>query len=151
MSESTMHKDMKRVVRSQLERDSYYLMEEPPSFHRGRLSWSRYRPDLLGYRRAGRKEELVIVECETHPNMQRFRTKRYDSLSLQSNLIASASVRRILAVPQGRLKRVDLRVRESWEVWVVGRRGTLEILRTARLSSVDGGPDQIPPHPGRRG
>ena len=102
-------------------------MIEEPLFPPGeRVSWSSYRPDLLAYRTSGGSEELVLVECETHPNMRRLQAKRYRTVSFQTYLSRRGSLRRILAVPQGRLKMVDMKIRSEWEVWVVGSSSPME-------------------------
>ena len=120
MAESQVHRSMKAVVRQELERERYAVVEEPLSPPGEKVSWTSYRPDLLGYKSEDGTEELVLVECETHPNMKRLRDKNISSVTLQPYLFRRGSVRRILAVPQGKLGSVDLRIRESWEVWVVG-------------------------------
>jgi len=120
VAESQVHRSMKAVVRQELERERYDVVEEPLSPPGEKVSWTSYRPDLLGYKSEDGTEELVLVECETHPNMKRLRDKNISSVTLQPYLFRRGSVRRILAVPQGKLGSVDLRIRESWEVWVVG-------------------------------
>jgi len=117
---------MKAVVRQELERERYVVVEEPLSPPGEKVTWTSYRPDLLGYRSENETEELVLVECETHPNMKRLREKKASSVSLQPPLFRHGSVRRILAVPRGKLGSVDLRVRDSWEVWVVGAVATID-------------------------
>ena len=126
MAESAVHRSMKAIVRVELERDRYEVMEEPLFPPGRRLKWSSYRPDLLGYRRDSESEELVLVECETSPSMRKIRGKNHRSVSLQSFLFRTSSVRRILVVPQGTLGSLDMKVRREWEVWVVGRRGLLD-------------------------
>lgn len=126
MAESARHRAMKAAVRKDLERECYEVVEEPLSPSGGRATWSSYRPDLLGYRAEGGEEELVLVECETRPEMGRFLSKNDGSVWFQPFLFGNGSVRRILAVPRGRLGRVDLRLREKWEIWVVGPGGSLE-------------------------
>ncbi len=121
VAESGVHKSMKAIVREELERERYAIVEEPLFPPGRRVSWSSYRPDLFGYRREGDGEEIVLVECETHPNVKRLGEKNHSTVSLQSFLFRDSSVRRILAVPQGRLGSVDMAVRSDWEVWVVGR------------------------------
>ena len=123
---------MKDIVREQLERDNYRVVEEPPFPPARWISWSTYRPDLLGYRSDGRTQELAIVECETHPSMNRFKSKNFSSLSFQPSIFTEGSIRRILAVPQGKLRAVDLALRRNWEIWVLGNRGPVE--KMARLT-----------------
>jgi len=120
VAESKVHRAMKAVVRGELEKERYAVVEEPLFPPGEKVTWSRYRPDLLGYRSEGGKEELVLVECETRPNMRRLGAKNVSSVSFQPFLFRQGSVRRILAVPQGKLRSVDMKVRQGWEVWVVG-------------------------------
>jgi len=119
---------MKAMVRKELERDGFGVVEEPLFPPARWISWSTYRPDLLGFRAKDMKEELAIVECETRPNMRRFRSKNFSSLWFQPSVLSAGSVRRILAVPRGKLGSVDLRLREGWEIWVVGDSGPPEKL-----------------------
>jgi len=119
---------MKAIVRHELELERYAVVEEPLSPPRDKASWTSYRPDLMGYRSEGGAEQLVLVECETHPNMRRLGTKNFSSVWFQPHLFRRGSVRRILAVPQGRLRSVDMRIRDKWEIWVVGSNAPMEKL-----------------------
>jgi len=111
---------MKAIVRAELESEHYAVVEEPLFPPGGKASWSGYRPDLLGYRLEDDAENLALVECETRPNMVRFRSKNHSSVSFQLCLFRRGSVRKILAVPQGRLGTVDMKLRDHWEIWVLG-------------------------------
>jgi hypothetical protein len=126
MAESSVHRSMKSIVRTELERERYAVVEEPLFPPDRKASWTSYRPDLLGYRSEDGIEELVLVECETKPNMKRFGSKNHSSVWFQPNLFRRGSVRRILAIPQGKLRAVDMRLRGRWEIWVLGATGTLE-------------------------
>ena len=126
VAESQVHRSMKAVIRQELERQRYAVVEEPLSPPGEKVTWTSYRPDLLGYRSENGTEEIVLVECETHPNMKRLREKNSSSVSFQPYLFRRGSVRRILAVPQGKLESVDLRIRDRWEVWVVGTVSTID-------------------------
>ncbi len=126
VAESAAHRSMKAIMRSELERERYAVVEEPLYPPGDKASWWSYRPDLLGYRSEGGVEELVLVECETHPNMRRFSAKKHASVWFQPYLFRRGSVRRILAVPQGKLRSVDMNIRGRWEVWVLGRKGATE-------------------------
>jgi hypothetical protein len=125
MVESTVHRSMKAIVRGELEHERYAVVEEPLFPPRGKAAWDSYRPDLLAYRSERGREELVLVECETHPNMRRLAAKKHSSVWFQPYLFREGSVRRILAVPQGRLASVDLTIRDRWEVWVLGSTRTM--------------------------
>jgi hypothetical protein len=111
---------MKAIVRRELEQENFSVLEEPLFPPNGKIAWTAYRPDLLGYRLERGEEELAIVECETHPSMKRFGLKNHSSLQFQPFLFQRGSIRRILAVPQGRLGAVDVRLRSEWEIWVLG-------------------------------
>jgi hypothetical protein len=117
---------MKRIVRHELERDRYTVLEEPLFPPSRRVSWSGYRPDLLAYRSGPQTEEVAIVECETHPSMGRFVAKNFSSLWFVPTVQCQGSLRRILAVPRGKLHAVDLRLRSQWEIWVLGSTAPLE-------------------------
>ena len=120
VAESATHRSMKAIVRHELEAEGYAVVEEPPVPPGEKVVWAAYRPDLLGYRSKGGDEDLVIVECETHPNMRRLGSKNSSTVWFQPFLFRNGSVRRILAVPQGKLGSVDMRIRSEWDVWVVG-------------------------------
>jgi hypothetical protein len=122
---------MKAIVRAELECERYAVVEEPLFPPGGKVAWTSYRPDLLGYRSEGGTEELVLVECETRPSMKRFRSKNHSSVWFQPYLFRRGSVRRILAVPQGKLGLVDMKLRDKWEIWVLGATDTLERVRTS--------------------
>ncbi len=122
---------MKAIVRGDLEHDRYAVVEEPLYPPGEKVLWSSYRPDLLGYRSENGVEELVLVECETHPNMRRLGAKNSSSVWFQPYLFRRGSVRRILAVPQGKLRSVDMKIRDKWEVWVVGGSSTMEKFPTS--------------------
>ena len=128
VAESAVHRSMKTIVRAELEHERYAVVEEP-LFPPGRKAhWRSYRPDLLGYRSEGGMEELVLVECETRPNMKRLGAKNHSSVWFQPYLFRRGSIRRILAVPRGRLRAVDMSIRDEWEVWVVGANSLVERL-----------------------
>lgn len=131
--ESSTHRHMKAVVREELEKDGFQVLEEPAFPPARWISWSTYRPDLLGFRAQNYREEVAIVECETRPNMRRFASKNYSSLWFQPSVLSGGSLRRILAVPRGKLGSVDLRLRSGWEVWVIGGSGTSE-----KIPSIEG-------------
>lgn len=142
MAESDLHRSMKRAVRVELEMEGYYLVEEPSWPPMQRVSWSAYRPDILGLRRDSAVEEVVIVECETRPSMSRFRAKNHSSLCLQTSVLYEGRIRRILAIPQGRLDSVDLRLRDKWEVWIMGTAHPVMKLGTFESSHVATGAAQ---------
>ena len=120
MAESAVHRAMKAIVKEELEAERFAVVEEPLFPPGDKVTWASYRPDLLAYRSEDGAEELVIVECETHPNMRRLRSKNFSSVWFQPFLFREGSVRRILAVPQGKLGSVDMKIRNRWDVWVIG-------------------------------
>jgi hypothetical protein len=128
---------MKAIVRHELEAEGYEVVEEPLVPPGDRVTWSAYRPDLLGYRSESGDEDLVIVECETHPNMRRLGSKKVSTVWFQPSLFMKGSVKKILAVPQGKLGAVDMRIRADWEVWVVGGNSPM-----AKFSAVESGAAQ---------
>ena len=97
--ESDLHRAMKRIVRGELELDSYTVVEEPIFPPTRRISWEAYRPDLLGFRSDSQREEIAVVECETHPSMPRFSSKNHSSLWFQPSVLRDGSIRRSLRCP----------------------------------------------------
>ena len=124
--ESDLHRSMKKIVRGELELDRYTVIEEPIFPPTRRISWEAYRPDLLGFRSDSLTEEIAVVECETHPSMPRFTSKNHSSLWFQPSVLRDGSIRRILAVPSGKLHAVNLGLRQNWEIWVLGSTHPLE-------------------------
>jgi hypothetical protein len=120
---------MKSSVAEDLEKENYLIFEEPLFPPTRDITWHTYRPDLFGVRASTESKEYAFVECETRPNIQRLTRKRYDTISVQTDLQRLSSVRRILAVPRGKLTAMDLRVRHDWEVWIVGERVFTKIPR----------------------
>ena len=125
MTESELHLSMKQMVREQLEVDDYRVIEEPLYPPTRWLHWEGYRPDLLGYKYDIQKEQIAIVECETHPSTKKFVSKNYGSLWFEPSVLRQGSIRRILAIPRGKLSAIDLRLRRQWEIWVLGKSGPL--------------------------
>ena len=111
--ESDLHRSMKKIVRGELELDRYTVIEEPIFPPTRRISWEAYRPDLLGFRSDSLTEEIAVVECETHPSMPRFTSKNHSSLWFQPSVLRDGSIRRILAVPRGKLHAVNLGLRQN--------------------------------------
>jgi hypothetical protein len=116
---------MKSIVRRELEREGYEVMEEPPFPPVDWVSWASYRPDLLGFRVTSGAEEVVVVECETRPSTMKMMSKNHGSLSFQPTISGQGSMRKLLAVPQGRLRGLDMVLRREWEIWVLGREAPL--------------------------
>ena len=126
VAESELHRSMKLMVKKQLEVDSYRVVEEPLFPPTSWLHWERYRPDLLGYRWDDDTEQVVIVECETHPSNRKMAGKNYGSLWFEPSVLRQGSLRRILAVPRGKLSSLDLGMRHEWEIWVLGTTAPIE-------------------------
>jgi hypothetical protein len=133
---------MKLLVREELEKGGFVVLEEPKFPPSTRMYWSSYRPDLVAYRIGETGEELAVVECETHPNMGRFVSKNFGSLWFQPYLFKRAMVRWILAIPQGKLQLVNLELRRQWEIWILGRSGPISRIGT----QADGGSRGEPLH-----
>ncbi|MDA4128213.1 MAG: hypothetical protein OK422_01915 [Thaumarchaeota archaeon] len=127
MAESDLHRRMKSLVTEDLEKEGYWMVEEPLFPPGEEVSWFGYRPDLFGVRAAPGSKDYVVVECETHPNMKRLLAKRFSTLSIQSELSHHCGVKKILAIPSGTLQCLDMGVRKEWEVWVIGIRNLMKI------------------------
>jgi hypothetical protein len=111
---------MKESVWRELVAEGYSVFFEPPYAPSRFLSWTSYRPDLLGIRDSAARQEYAFVECETRPSGRRLASKNFRSVEVQTRLNAEMHVRGILVVPRGRLASVDSSVRLSWETWIYG-------------------------------
>lgn len=131
MTESGLHRSMKAIMKAELESEDYQVMTEPAFPPANWVHWESYRPDLLGLRSDETSESLVIAECETHPSMRRFSAKHYGSLWFEPSVLREGSIRRILAVPRGKLSALDLTLRRGWEIWVIGKTGPMLKIPTA--------------------
>ncbi|MBI2185459.1 MAG: hypothetical protein HYU39_10950 [Thaumarchaeota archaeon] len=123
MSESPIHKAPKETVARDLNNEGYRVFFEPLYSPLENIDWRRYHPDLLAVRKRPEGEDIVVVECETKPNIRRLESKNLASLRIQSKLFHQAHLRRILVIPAGRLGSLDLKVRREWEIWIVEKYG----------------------------
>jgi len=125
--ETRLHNLLKTVAFSELEKAGYDLFVEPSESPVARLSWSFYRPDILGILSSETEFKLILVECETDPRMGRVRGKgvrirRY--LTFQRRLNETCDTRLLLVVPSGKLRAINaLDVRRLWEIWIVNYDG----------------------------
>ena len=118
VAESNSHLAMKALAFRELSAEGYDMVFEPTYPPTRAMRWSRYRPDLFGSKSTGEVSEYVLVECETHPQMERLDRKEFFHLGVQGVLDAKRSLRRILIVPKGRLNALDMRIRTNCEIWV---------------------------------
>ena len=73
--ESQLHELFKDVLCEELEKEGYHLYVEPSESPLERLSWSYYRPDVLGVSCKENECKVVLVECETTPKSGRINEK----------------------------------------------------------------------------
>ncbi len=127
--ESRLHLIFKQRVMKELLAEGYSLYAEPVEPPVKRLSWSAYRPDVLGIQMSDNTFKLVLVECETAPTKIRVskKTKRIkESLRLQKCLNESHYLRSLLVIPPLTFKKINCKtIRNFWEVWIINRRGTI--------------------------
>ncbi len=127
MAESTLHIDMKTAVASELVREGYEVIEEPPWPPNRFISWEAYRPDLMGLFDREGAEEYAFIECETHPRMPRLLSKNIWRIELQSRIDRQSRLRRILVVPRGKLGAVDPKLRRCCEIWIADKNDLMKI------------------------
>lgn len=114
---------MKERVSQELVKEGYTVFVEPLWAPSRYLSWVSYRPDLLGVRTCGSRQDYAFVECETRPSERRLASKNVGSVGVQTMLGAAISLRKILVIPRGKLSRVDRSMRRSWETWICDGNG----------------------------
>jgi hypothetical protein len=119
VAESELHLRLKDDASRELQKDGYKIFYEPAFPPLPGVGWSAYRPDLFGQRDSSDGEDFVLVECETHPSMRKLAMKNSSRIWMQTHISHSDRLRRILVIPPGSLRRLDLSVRQKWEIWIV--------------------------------
>ena len=119
MVESNLHLFLKKRAIDDLSRDGYATYLEPAWSPVPYVKWQNYRPDILAVKIHPSCSEYAFVECETRPRLERISRKKTDSITLQSRLTGPTHLRLILAVPNGTLHALSMRVRRHWEIWII--------------------------------
>lgn len=126
--ESSFHRLMKGTVSRELVAEGYHLHLEPLNPPLERLTWSCYRPDVLGLKDGESKLRVALAECETNPGISRMEGKnaKVRRIVLQPFLDESHELRLILAIPCGMFSRVNhAQIRRLWEIWMINQRGRI--------------------------
>ena len=127
--EGNYHKLMKMRVLTELRREGYELYVEPMKSPFERLIWNYYRPDLLGITTNQNSMRIVLVECETNPNMTNLRVKVLKirhTLKLQKQLNKKHHLRFLLAIPFGTLNKINQsKSRNLWNIWILNNKGRI--------------------------
>ena len=109
---------MKDCASKELTKEGYKVFYEPAFAPSMFMNWASYRPDLLGINATQDRQEYALVECETSPSTKRLASKNFRTVEVQLRLNSAYSLRRLLVVPWGKLRRLDASVRYSWETWI---------------------------------
>ena len=127
--EGSFHKFLKDRVADELQKQNHSIYYEPLESPLERLWWDYYRPDLLALKRLSLELKIVLVECETRPNMKRLlkKTEKIQHfLSLQKVLDEKASITPLLVIPPFNLSKIiSCRVRQFWEIWIINDVGKI--------------------------
>jgi len=127
--ESDLHGLLQETVLEELGREGYEIYVEPPNPPLGRLTWSSYRPDILGVIREEIGLSVVLAECETNPDVRRVKTKTSKigrTFKMQKRLNEKHLIRLLLVIPAGALHKVNHRpIRSFWEIWIVNKKGEI--------------------------
>jgi hypothetical protein len=140
--ESELHGLLKQAARCELEKEGYDLYLEPSESPVNVLSWTHYRPDVLGLTCQETEFELAIIECETNPTVRRLIEKRLKirrQICFQKRLDQKNLFRLLLVIPPGTLRKVNTcSVRKLWEIWIVDNKGNIayKIPKTAGSQDV---------------
>jgi len=140
MTESGLHLFMKQVAVDALNEEGFLTFLEPEYPPVDHVRWANYRPDIFGVKRTDETDEYVFVECETRPASSLLTRKKISSITVQRELLREANQRLILAIPAGRLRALDMKLRSRWELWLISSRSG-EITRVGRAPSADRGSD----------
>ncbi len=134
MRESDRHRFLKEAAVRVLEQEGFTIYLEPGWSPIEFLKWSRYRPDILAARRRGENNDYRLVECETKPRLRRILAKNTGSISVQATLLGKTQISKVLVIPTGTLKALDMKIRRNWTIWLINTKSG-EIKRT--IESVD--------------
>ena len=107
--ETRLHESLKEAAFHELAKEGYDLYVEPLEPPLERLTWSFYRPDILGVICDEKELRLVVVECETNPQIRRIKrkiSKIKHSFSFQKRLNEEHLFRLLLVIPYGMLHKV---------------------------------------------
>ncbi len=114
-------------VSAELERNGYDFILEPAESPFDRITWNYYRPDIFGISSREAEVKIVLAECETEPNIRRMGLKTQKIrrwLSLQKRLNEKHDLRLLLAIPSGKLKRINTSsIRSFWDIWIINDGG----------------------------
>ncbi|MFQ6011905.1 MAG: hypothetical protein ACE5KG_07015 [Nitrososphaerales archaeon] len=136
MTESDLHRLLKAAAIRVLKRQDFNIYLEPEWSPLELLAWARYRPDILAARRMGEGNDYALVECEIKPRLQRILAKNTQSITVQATLRGRTKLSKILVIPSGTLKALDMKIRRNWTIWVVSP-GTGEVKRTIKSVGAD--------------
>ncbi len=131
MTESDLHKLLKAAATRVLMQQGFTIYLEPEWSPLELLAWARYRPDILAARRTGEGNDYALVECETKPRLRRILAKNTQSITVQATLGGSTKVSKVLVIPAGTLKALDMKIRKDWTIWIVSPRSG-EVKRTIK-------------------
>jgi hypothetical protein len=127
--EGQLHLIFKQCVMKELLAEGYILYAEPLGSPVKRISWSAYRPDILGLHVTPNTFKLVFVECETAPTKTRVSQKMErikTSFRFQKRLNESHQLRSLLIIPPLTLNKINCKtIRSFWEIWIINQQGTI--------------------------
>ena len=120
---------MKYNVGKELENQDYLIYFEPLESPLNYLCWEYYRPDLLAVKCCSSNLDIIMVECETKPNMNRVlqKTNKIQKyLSLQKKLNEKATIFPLIVIPPFNLNKIiSTKVRKLWEIWIINDSGKI--------------------------
>jgi hypothetical protein len=127
--EGNFHKSLKEWVANELQKQKYSIYYEPSESPLERLCWDYYRPDILALKSFSLNLEVVLVECETKPNLKRLLKKTakiQHYLTLQKMLDEKVSLTPLLVIPPFNLNKIiSCKVRKFWEIWIINNTGKI--------------------------
>ena len=127
--EGSFHKLLKERVANELQKQNYSIYYEPLESPLERLWWDFYRPDILALRNLSCSLKVVLVECETKPNLKRLlkKTQKIQHyLIIQKMLNEKVSITPLLVIPPFNLSKIiSCKVRKFWEIWIINNTGKI--------------------------
>jgi hypothetical protein len=129
-TEGTLHKLHKQAVAEELQKKNYGIHFEPWESPLDLVWWRSYKPDILAVKQSNSSQRIILVECETKPNLKRVlsKTKQIQkNLEVQKQLFENTLILPLLVIPPNNLQKMLFStIRKFWEIWIISQEGQIK-------------------------
>jgi hypothetical protein len=129
-TEGNLHRLHKQTVAEELQKNSYGIHFEPWESPLKLLWWQFYKPDIFAIKQTHSSKKIILVECETKPNLKRVLAKMMQikrNLAIQNQLFENTKVLPLLVIPPNNLQKIlFFTIRKFWEIWIISQEGKIK-------------------------